>query len=61
MGWLRKRFGEGNTLAGLAMLYMVVRQVVPPQYGILVDAVASVIGVGGVVVPANSTPPDSKF
>jgi hypothetical protein len=56
MGWLRKRFGEGNTLAGMAMLYMIVRPIVPPQYSIVVDAVASVIGVGGVVVPGNSTP-----
>lgn len=56
MGWLRKRFGEGNTLAGLGIVYLVVRPMVPPAYGPLADAVAGLIGVGGVVVPGNSTP-----
>lgn len=57
MGWLRARFGEGNTLAGLGIIYLVIRPLVPPQYGLLVDALAGAIGVGGVVVPGNSTLP----
>ena len=57
MGWLRKRFGEGNTLAGLAMMYMVARSMVTPPWGLVLDAVASASGVAGVLVPANSNPP----
>ena len=56
MGWLRKRFGEGKTLAALAMLYMVARPMVPPQYQLIVDGVAAAVGVGGVMVPGHSTP-----
>ena len=49
MGWLRKRFGEPSTLAGLGVLFAVGIPLVPPQYQLLAQGVAAALGLGGVV------------
>jgi len=49
MGWLRKRFGEPSTLAGLGVLFAVGIPLVPPQYQLLVQGVAAALGLGGAV------------
>ena len=49
MGWLRNRFGEASTLAGLGVLFAVGIPLVPPQYQLLVQGVAAALGLGGVV------------
>ena len=49
MGWLRKRFGEASTLAGLGVLFAVGIPLVPPQYQMLAQGVAAALGLGGVV------------
>jgi hypothetical protein len=49
MGWLRKRFGEASTLAGLGVLFAVGIPLVPPQYQLLVQGVAAALGLGGAV------------
>ena len=51
MGWLRKRFGESSTMAGLGVIFAVAIPMVPPQYQMLVQAVGVALGVGGVVRP----------
>lgn len=50
MGWLRKRFGEGSTYAGLAMAAMLAGQAWP-QYADLIHAAVGVLAGGAVVVP----------
>ena len=52
MGWLRKRIGEPSTLAGLGMLVMMAKTVVPPHYQMLIDGVAVALA-GGAVVKAD--------
>jgi len=56
MGWLRKRFGEASTLAGLGVLFAVGIPLVPPQYQLLVQGIAAALGLGGAVRadPGNS-------
>jgi hypothetical protein len=49
MGWLRKRFGEASTLAGLGVVFMVVTPLIPPQYQMLAQGVAAALGLGGAV------------
>lgn len=49
MGWLRKRFGEASTMAGLGVLAAVVIPMVPPQYQLLAQGIAGALGLGGVV------------
>ena len=49
MGWLRKRFGEPSTLAGLGVLFAVGISLVPPQYQLLAQGVAAALGLGGAV------------
>ena len=49
MGWLKKRFGEPSTLAGLGVLFAVGIPLVPPQYQLLVQGVAAALGLGGAV------------
>lgn len=46
MGWLRKRFGEPSTLAGLGIVFMVVSPMIPPQYQQLAQGVAAALGLG---------------
>ena len=49
MGWLRKRFGEASTMAGLGVIAMVAIPMVPPQYQLLVQGLAAALGLGGAV------------
>jgi len=49
MGWLKKRFGEPSTLAGLGVLFAVGIPLVPPQYQLLAQGVAAALGLGGAV------------
>ena len=51
MGWLRARFGEASTLAGLGVVVMVMSAIAPPQYQLLVQGLAAALGIGGVVRP----------
>ena len=46
MGWLRKRFGEPSTLAGLGILFAVGIPLVPPQYQLLAQGLAAALGLG---------------
>ena len=50
MGWLKARFGEASTHAGLSMLFMVAN-IAFPQYGAILTPIAALLGVGAVVVP----------
>ena len=58
MGWLRNRFGEASTLAGLGVLFAVGIPMVPPQYQLLVQGIAAALGLGGAVRadPGNRCP-----
>jgi hypothetical protein len=49
MGWLRKRFGEASTLAGLGVVFAIAAPMIPPQYQLLVQGLAAALGLGGVV------------
>ena len=49
MGWLRNRFGEASTLAGLGVLFAVAIPMVPPQYQLLAQGIAAALGLGGAV------------
>jgi hypothetical protein len=49
MGFLRKRFGEPSTLAGLGILFAVGIPMVPPQYQMLAQGVAAALGLGSAV------------
>ena len=49
MGWLRNRFGEASTLAGLGVLFAVGIPMVPPQYQLLVQGIAAALGLGGAI------------
>jgi hypothetical protein len=49
MGWLRKRFGEPSTMAGLGVIFMVAAPLIPPQYQLLAQGVAAALGLGGAV------------
>ena len=49
MGWLKKRFGEPSTLAGLGVLFAVGIPLVPPQYQLLAQGVAAALGLGGAI------------
>jgi hypothetical protein len=46
MGFLRKRFGEPSTLAGLGLLFAVGIPLVPPQYQLLAQGLAAALGLG---------------
>ena len=46
MGWLRKRFGEPSTLAGLGIIFAVGIPLVPPQYQLLAQGLAAALGLG---------------
>ena len=46
MGWLRKRFGEPSTLAGLGILFAVGIPLVPVQYQMLAQGLAAALGLG---------------
>jgi len=46
MGWLRKRFGEPSTLAGLGIIFAVGIPMVPPQYQLLAQGLAAALGLG---------------
>ena len=46
MGWLRKRFGEPSTLAGLGILFAVGIPMVQPQYQLLAQGLAAALGLG---------------
>lgn len=50
MGWLRKRFGEASTYAGLAVLSQIA-SVAFPQYAMLINAATAALAGGAVVVP----------
>ena len=50
MGWLRKRFGESSTYAGLGIVAMIASTAFP-QYAGLIQAAAAALGAGAVVVP----------
>ena len=58
MGWLRKRFGEASTMAGLGVVAMVVIPMVPVQYQMLAQGLAVALGLGGAVKadPGNKSP-----
>lgn len=49
MGWLRKRFGEPSTMAGLGLVAAVAIPMVPPQYQLLAQGIAAALGLGGAV------------
>ena len=49
MGWLRKRFGEASTMAGLGVVAMVLIPILPVQYQLLAQGVAAALGLGGAV------------
>ena len=49
MGWLRKRFGEASTMAGLGVVVMVLMPLVPVQYQLLAQGIAAALGLGGAV------------
>jgi len=49
MGWLKKRFGEPSTMAGLGVIFMVATPFIPPQYQLLAQGVAAALGLGGAV------------
>ena len=49
MGWLRKRFGEPSTMAGLGVIAMVAMPLVPPHYQLLAQGIAAALGLGGAV------------
>jgi len=49
MGWLRKRFGEASTMAGLGVVAMVLIPIIPPQYQLLAQGIAAALGLGGAV------------
>jgi hypothetical protein len=49
MGWLKKRFGEASTLAGLGVLFAVGIPLVPPQYQLLAHGIAAALGLGSAV------------
>ena len=46
MGWLRKRFGEASTMAGLGVVVMVLMPLVPVQYQLLAQGLAAALGLG---------------
>lgn len=46
MGFLRKRFGEPSTLAGLGLLFAIGIPLVPPQYQLLAQGLAAALGLG---------------
>ena len=46
MGWLRKRFGEASTMAGLGVVVMVLIPLVPLQYQLLAQGLAAELGLG---------------
>ena len=50
MGWLKSRLGETNTAMGMGILYFALRSAFP-AYGVVIDAVAGVVGVAHVVTP----------
>jgi len=54
MGWLKARFGEASTMAGLGVIAMVLMPMVPPQYQLLAQGIAAALGIGGVVRPENA-------
>jgi len=54
MGWLKARFGEASTMAGLGVIAMVLMPMVPPQYQLLAQGIAVALGLGGVVRPENA-------
>ena len=49
MGWLRKRFGEASTLAGLGVFFMVLMPLLPPPYQMLAQGIAAALGLGGAI------------
>lgn len=49
MGWLRKRFGEPSTLAGLGVVFAIAIPMIPPQYQLLIQGIAAALGLGGAV------------
>ena len=51
MGWLRKRFGEPSTHAGVSTIALVAASLAPPQYQLLIQGIAAILGVGAVAIP----------
>ena len=49
MGWLKKRFGENSTMAGLGLVAAVLIPMVPPPYQLLAQGVAAALGLGSAV------------
>jgi hypothetical protein len=49
MGYLRKRFGEPSTMAGLGVIFAIAVPMIPPQYQLLAQGVAAALGLGGAV------------
>ena len=49
MGWLKKRFGENSTMAGLGLVATVLIPMVPPPYQLLAQGVAAALGLGSAV------------
>jgi hypothetical protein len=49
MGWLRKRFGEPSTLAGLGVVFAIASPMIPLQYQLLFQGIAAALGLGGAV------------
>ena len=49
MGWLKKRFGEPSTMAGLGVVFAIAAPMIPPQYQLLAQGIAAALGLGGAV------------
>ena len=51
MGWLKKRFGESSTMAGIGVIAAIAIPMVPIQYQLLAQGIAAAFGIGGIVKP----------
>ena len=56
MGWWRNRIKEPSTMAGLSTAALIAGSVlVPPQYQIILQAVAAAFGLGAVAIPEQGS------
>jgi hypothetical protein len=56
MGWLRKRFGEASTHAGLGVIFTIAG-VLFPKYTTIIWSIAGALGVGAVAIPEKGDAP----